>query len=46
MDMIEWLSRRNFVIRWTIYALLILIVIVFGVYGPGYNASDFIYNAF
>ena len=46
MDMIEWLSRRNFVIRWTIYALLILIVIIFGVYGPGYNASDFIYNAF
>ena len=46
MDMIEWLARRNFVIRWTVYALLILIVIIFGVYGPGYNASDFIYNAF
>ena len=45
-DMIVWISNRNFIIRWTLYTLLIVVVIVFGVYGPGYNAADFIYSAF
>lgn len=45
-DMILWLSKRHFLIRWTIYVLMIAIVIVFGVYGPGYNAADFIYASF
>ena len=45
-DMIQWLSKQNIVIRWGIYAGLILIAIIFGIYGPGYNPSDFIYNAY
>ena len=45
-DMIVWLSKRNVFIRWTIYILAIILVIIFGVYGPGYNASDFIYASF
>ena len=45
-DMVVWLSKRNVFIRWTIYTLAIVLVIIFGVYGPGYNASDFIYASF
>lgn len=45
-DMIEWISNRNVLIRWTFYCLLILIVIIFGIYGPGYNAGDFVYITF
>lgn len=45
-DMVLWLSKRNFLLRWCFYALLITVAIIFGVYGPGYNAADFIYATF
>ena len=45
-DMIEWLSRRPFILRWLVYLLLIVVAIVFGVYGPGYKPQDFIYVTF
>ncbi len=45
-DMIEWLSQRNFFIRWTVYFVLMTAAIIFGVYGPGYDPSDFIYVTF
>lgn len=45
-DMITWLSNRNFVLRWSFYIVLIVIAIIFGVYGPGYHAEDFIYVTF
>lgn len=45
-DMIAWLARRNFIIRWGVYIILIFVVLIFGVYGPGYDASDFIYAIF
>lgn len=45
-DMIEGLSKQFFLIRWVFYIALIAIAIVFGVYGPGYNAQDFIYITF
>ena len=45
-NMIEWLANRNFIIRWGFYILLIFITLIFGIYGPGYNASDFIYAIF
>ena len=32
--------------RWAIFSALLLIVIVFGAYGLGYDASQFIYNQF
>lgn len=45
-DMVVWLSKRNFVIRWGLYILLVFVALVFGAYGPGHNAADFIYASF
>lgn len=33
-------------IRWVAYIAIILIIVIFGVYGPGYDASTFIYRGF
>lgn len=45
-DMIEWFNRQHVFFRWCTYICLITIVIVFGVYGSGYNPNDFIYITF
>ena len=45
-DMVLWLSKQNFIVRWIIYGLAIAIVLIFGAYGSGYNAADFIYTTF
>lgn len=42
----KWLADRNIVIRWTFLYIMLFTVILFGVYGPGYTASDFIYGGF
>ena len=45
-DMIVWLSERPFPLRWAVYAAVMVLVIIFGVYGPGYDPADFIYVTF
>ena len=45
-DMLEWLADRKLVTRWAIYFVLMVTAMIFGVYGPGYHASDFIYVTF
>lgn len=42
----EGLDRQNFIFRWGLILLLFAAVLIFGVYGPGYNARDFIYGNF
>ncbi len=42
----EKIADRNIVLRWSIYYALLFAVIIFGIYGPGYDASSFIYEAF
>ncbi len=42
----EGISRRNIIIRWLIWYALILFIIVFGAYGPGYTPVDPIYANF
>ncbi len=42
----EALSKKNPVIRWLVIFIGIFAVIIFGIYGPGYNASAFIYEKF
>ncbi|MBP3891864.1 MAG: MBOAT family protein [Solobacterium sp.] len=44
--MIEVLSKQFILFRWIIYAALIIIAIIFGVYGPGYDPANFIYVTF
>ena len=40
------LDRRPFMVRWLVLFFAILIIAVFGVYGSGYNAADFVYMQF
>jgi len=42
----ETLAKQNLVFRWALILMLIAFVLVFGLYGPEYNASDFIYGNF
>lgn len=42
----ETLAKQNIVIRWGILLLLLAVVLVFGVYGPEYDAASFIYGNF
>ncbi len=45
-DMLDLLEQQNGFIRWGFYTLLMLVAIIFGVYGPGYHAENFIYVTF
>lgn len=42
----ETLAKQNIVIRWGILLFLLAVVLVFGVYGPEYDAASFIYGNF
>lgn len=39
-------ARQNIIFRWGILYIAIFSIFIFGIYGPGYNASQFIYNQF
>ena len=45
-DIRDILARRAAVLRYCVWLGLILSIIVFGVYGTGYDARQFIYNRF
>ena len=42
----EKLAEQNLVFRWAILYILFFTVIIFGIYGPGYDATEFIYRQF
>jgi len=42
----ETLAKSNLVFRWGIILLGLTAVLLFGVYGPGYDAASFIYEQF
>lgn len=42
----EALSRKPLPLRWAVWLLLVLCVLVLGWYGPGYDAQAFIYQKF
>ena len=39
----ETIARQNIVLRWCIYYAAIFALLIFGMYGPGYDAASFIY---
>ena len=39
----DWLSERQIVARWALLYLLFFGILIFGIYGPGYDASSFVY---
>ncbi|MBU3190486.1 MBOAT family protein [Clostridium bowmanii] len=42
----DQLSRQNIMFRWVIYLVVVLVILVFGMYGPGYSMQQFIYSQF
>lgn len=42
----DWICRQGMWLRWLIYFAGIFAVLIFGVYGPGYDAGQFIYFQF
>lgn len=42
----EMVAAKNIVLRWLLYYGIIFAIIILGIYGPGYNASDFVYTRF
>ena len=42
----EKISKQNIVFRWILYYGIIFTIIIFGIYGVGYDASSFIYGQF
>lgn len=41
-----WMDQQCFLFRWFCWIALFVLVLVYGKYGPGYNAADFIYQGF
>ncbi len=46
MSLRETLSKQNIIFRWTVILGGLFAVIIFGMYGSGYDASSFIYEQF
>lgn len=46
IHLISWVTKQGVWFRWLVYYAAIFGVLVFGVYGPGYDASAFIYFQF
>jgi D-alanyl-lipoteichoic acid acyltransferase DltB (MBOAT superfamily) len=45
-DLPAFVYRRPLLVRWALYQALLLSVLVFGYYGPGFTAADFVYFKF
>lgn len=41
-----WLKGQCFGLRWSIWIGLFILILIYGMYGPGYDASVFIYQGF
>lgn len=41
-----WIQRQSFVFRWFMWIGLFVFVLIYGKYGPGYDAAEFIYQGF
>lgn len=46
IDLQEWLSKQGLWFRWSVYIVGIILVVIYGVYGSGYDAEQFIYFQF
>ena len=42
----KMLDRKPFALRFLLLYLGIMTVVIFGIYGSGYNAADFVYMQF
>lgn len=46
IDLKAVLDHRNIVVRYAVYYVIIFTILIFGVYGPEFNAASFIYFQF
>lgn len=46
INILDWLDNRILPVRWGIYYLLIFSVLLLGMYGPQYDAGQFLYMQF
>ena len=46
MKMRQTIAKQNLYFRLFVWLSLLAIILVFGMYGPAYNAVDFIYQAY
>ncbi len=44
--MVDWIRGQKILKRWVPLYALIFAVLIFGIYGPGYDAASFIYDKF
>lgn len=42
----EYISNQNLIFRWMLYIGVVTFIVIFGSYGPGYSAQQFIYFQF
>ena len=42
----EWILQQNLLFRWVVYFIAIFTILIFGFYGPNYDAAQFIYFQF
>jgi D-alanyl-lipoteichoic acid acyltransferase DltB (MBOAT superfamily) len=42
----DWLDKRPLGLRFALYFVLLALILIFGCYGPGYDARDFMYFKF
>lgn len=42
----DWILRQHLLIRWGFYVISIISILIFGTYGFGFNAQEFIYGGF
>lgn len=42
----DWVAQQILPFRWGVWVMLLVIVLVYGEYGPGYDAAEFIYKGF
>ena len=42
----EVIDRQDIIFRWLIYIGAVLVILIFGLYGPQYDAASFIYQGF
>ncbi len=46
VNVYEKFNNTHWTVKFITYLIIIITIVVFGIYGPGYNVSDFIYGGF
>lgn len=42
----ETIAQQHIIFRWIIYLVAVFAILIFGIYGPGYDSAGFIYEQF